>query len=75
MKTTTRSAHYNVRFVLDRAVISTVVQVPHHDDDGFDYDQDDSAIDVATEFLRDEYGLDMNSYKVEDIDVELEGLS
>ena len=74
MRTQT-TAHYSVRFVLDTAVISTVVTVPHHETYEQMYDDDDSAIDVAVTYLMEHYGLDMNAYKWVDVEVELEGMS
>lgn len=74
MRTQT-TAHYSVRFVLDTAVISTVVAVPHHETAEQMYDDDDSAIDVATAYLLEQYGIDVNGYKLVDVEVELEGWS
>lgn len=68
-------AHYSVRFVLDTAVISTIVAVPHHETAEQAYDDDDSAIDVATAYLLEQYGIDVNGYKLVDVEVELEGWS
>jgi hypothetical protein len=65
-------AHYNVRFVLDRAIVSTTVVVPYHDHDD-DYDDDPAAIDVAQEFLSDHYGIDVSG--AIDVDVELDGIT
>ena len=74
MRTQT-TAHYNVRFVLDTAVISTVVTVPYYETDEEVCDDDDSAIDVAVTYLMEHYGIDLNAYKWVDVEVELEGLS
>lgn len=69
-----RMAHYAVNIVLDYGHLYTVVSVPHRDDDDHDYNDDDSAIDVAVARWRDEYGFDLSAVRWCDVTVELEGV-
>lgn len=69
-----RYAHFSVQFVLDRMTVSTVVMVPYHEDESY-YDKDDSAEDMAKEFLLAEYGINIDDYKVVDVEVECEAFS
>lgn len=70
-----RTAHYYVTIVVDYGSLSTVVCVPHRDDDDPAYDTDDSVVDLAVARWRDYYGFDLSGIRLCDVSVELEGVS
>lgn len=53
---------YSVTFIADYFVLTVVANVPDRDDDDPAYSDDPSAIDVASEIIRDQYGFDPEAY-------------
>jgi hypothetical protein len=53
--------YYDVTFVADRFVITVTASVPAREDE-VDYDDDQSAIDVARETIIAEHGFDPSAY-------------
>ena len=68
-------AYHHVTIVVDYGSLSTVVCVPHREDDDPAHDTDDSVVDLAVARWRDYYGFDLSGIRLCDVLVELEGVS
>jgi hypothetical protein len=70
----TTTAYYGVTIVLDYGNLYTCVSVPCHVDE-HEYDDDDSAIDLAVAVWREQYGIDLTTIRWGDVIVESLGVS